>query len=337
MERLVIYDDKELEIAPLYELAKDPGQLLVGQRPHSLTTETADETATIIAIFTGSRVTRAVLQRMPHLKLVMCLSTGFNHVDLAECHKRGITVCNVPGYGADTVAEYTIGLLLSLSRRLPETIGRLREGRAEHQDLVGIDLAGKTLTVIGTGRIGQNVIRLANAFKMKVLGSDPYPNTAAAKELGYTNVGLHDGLKRADVVSLHAPLTADNKHLINKHSLSIMKPGALLINTARGELIDTTALLHALHTGHLGGAALDVIEAEDLLGGRTEARVLSSGQVKHEVVRDIAEHEALLRLPNVIITNHNAFNTHEAHARITDTAIETIRAFRAGQPINVVK
>lgn len=335
MERLVIYDAHKLDCSPLHELTQHPANIVIGERPEPLTTATADETATMVAVFVTSRVDRRTLQRMPHLKLIMALSTGTDHIDRAECAKRGIIVCNVPTYGEETVAEYALALMLALSRRLPEAIQRLHDGRADHADLTGRDLSGQTLTVVGTGRIGLNVIRRARAFGMTVLGVDPFPKPAAAEEFGFEYVGLHDGLARANVISLHAPAD-DNRHLLNRRSLAALKPGALVINTARGELIDTTALLHALHSGHLGGAALDVIEGEDLLGGRVETAVLADGSTKNQVVREIAEHEALLRLPNVIITNHNAFNTREAQARITGTAIDSIKAFLGNVPINVV-
>jgi D-lactate dehydrogenase len=337
MERLVIYDAGELDCSGLYALGNHHKRVVIGERREPLTAETADATATMAAVFVGSKVDRRALSRMPHLKLVLCLSTGFDHVDLNECRKRGITVCNVPAYGERTVAEYTMALMLSLSRRIPESANRLKHGLAGHNDLTGFDLFDKTLTVIGTGRIGRHVIKYARAFGMTVLGVDAYPNQEAAAELGFEYVGLHEGLKRAGVVSLHAPLTAETRHMLNRRSLAAMKDGALLINTARGELVDTTAVLHALHTKKLGGAALDVIEGEKYLGGEVQIKVLSDGSVKHEVIRDIAEHDALLKLPNVIITNHNAFNTHEAHRRIMTAAAASATAFLDGQALHVVQ
>lgn len=335
MERLVIYDAKELDCSPLYELSHSDKHLTIGERSHPLTLETADETATMAAVFVSSRVDRRVLQRMPHLKLILALSTGTNHIDLMECAKRDITVCNAPGYSDDTLAEYTLGLMLGLTRRIPEAAERLHHGQANHADLVGMDLAGKTLTVIGAGRIGRNVIRLAHAFRMEVLAVDPVTDHVAATEIGFEYTGLHDGLRRADIISLHAPYTPDNRHILNRHSLTATKPGVLIINTARGELINATALLHALHTGQVGGAALDVIEGEEHLGGHMEVSVLADGRAEHQVVREIAEHEALLKLPNVIITNHNGYNSREAQARLTAITVNNINAYLAGQPVNV--
>jgi D-lactate dehydrogenase len=337
MERLVIYDTDQFDCSGLYALGNDPDAIVIGERPHPLSPETADETATMAAVFVTSRVDRRVLVRMPHLRLLVCLSTGTNHVDLRECAARGITVCNLPDYGAGTVAEYTLGLMLALARRVPETTTLLKAGRATRSALVGRDLAGQTLTVVGTGRIGANVIRLARALGMHVLGVDVAPRPELAAELGFEYVGLHDGLAAADIVSLHTPLTPDNRHLLNRRSLALLKPDALIINTARGELIDTTALLHALHTGKLGGAALDVVEHEELLGGSLEMQVEASGHVTTEVKHDLAEHEALLTLPNVILTGHNAYNTHQAHARMTAGGVEVVRAYQAGQPMNVVR
>ncbi len=337
MERLVIYDANKLDCSGFYTLGNHHRDFVVGERDHPLDLSTADETTTIAIIFVSSRVNRRILARMPHLRLIVTLSVGTDHIDLKECAARGITVCNTPAYGEQTVAEYALGLMLSLARRLPEATSRLKAGQAAHADLTGRDLAGQTLTVIGTGRIGRHLIRYAQALGMTVLAVDPFPNEATAHQLGFRYVGLHDGLRQADIVSLHAPLTPDTKHLLNRRSLSLLKPGALVINTARGGLIDTTALLHALHTGHLGGVALDVIEGEEYLGGAIETQVLASGHVNQEVVRDIAEHEALLKLPNVILTNHNAYNTTQAHTRMVQGGIEAVTSFLAHQPINIVK
>jgi len=337
MERLVIYEANKLDCSGLYALASDPKKFVVGERLQSLTPQSADETATLAVIFTGSQITKSVLVRMPRLKLIVTLSVGFNHIDLKECTARGITVCNVPTYGERTVAEYAMALMLALMRRLPEATERLKAGNASHADLIGMDVAGKTLLIIGTGRIGRNVIAYAKVLGMTVVAVDPYPNEAAAHKLGFTYVGLHDGLRQADIVSLHAPLTPETHHIINKQTIAIMKPGARIINTARGELINTTALLHALHTRRLGGVALDVIEGEQYLGGSVEAKVLASGRVEHQVIREIAEHEALLKLPNVIITNHNAYNTAEAHERMIAGGIADIKDFLAGKPSNTVQ
>jgi D-lactate dehydrogenase len=331
MERLLIYDADQLDCGPLYLLANEGRHLVVGERHHPLNADTADATATIATVFVTSRVDRAVLTRMPQLKLLVALSTGTDHIDLKECINRGITVCHVPGYGATTVAEYTMALMLALSRRLVEATQRLQRGLSAHADLIGHDLAGKTLAVIGTGAIGLGVIKRARAFDMSVIGVDIAPNRAAAKTLGFTYHGLHDALKRADVISLHTPLTSETKHLINARSLGLVKPDAVLINTARGDLVDTTALLYSLHHQHLGGAALDVIEQENLLGGRAQAEVLNDGHVRHTVIRDIAEHEALLKMPNVIITNHNGYNSHEAHQRLAETGVAVIRGALAGR------
>ncbi len=336
MERLVIYDSARADISGLYELGNHNPDFVIGERAEPLTPETADPTATMIAVFSTSRVDHSALARMPHLKLVLCLSVGADQVDVAECKKRGITVCNVPNYAQNTVAEYALMLMLALSRRLTETIGRLRAANHHPANLVGHDLSGKTLTVIGTGRIGQQLIGYAKALGMDVLAVDVTPKPALAERLGFRYVGLHDGLKQADIISLHVPLLADNYHLLNRQTLALMKPTALLVNTARGGLIDTTALLHALHTNALAGAALDVIEHEHLLQGKVELEVDEAGATKQTIKREIAEHEALLKLPNVILTGHNAFNSAEAHARLAAGGAQVIQAFLDGQPINVV-
>ncbi len=288
----------------------------------------------ILVIFIYSPITAAGLDRYPNLKFIATMSTGYDHVDLVACRSRGIAVSNVPSYGENTVAEQTFALLLALTRKIIPSVEQTRRGDFRLNELRGVDLAGRTIGVVGTGRIGQRVIRMAKGFGMKVVGYDPRPRTELAAELGFQYRSLDDLLRQSDVVTLHAPATPATHHLLNQARLRLMKPGAYLINTARGTLIDTQALLKTLESGRLAGVGLDVLEEECSI--REERELLSSiFQQKCDLKTMLADH-MLINHPKVIITPHNAFNTREALQRILDTTIKNIEAFERGQVTNLV-
>jgi len=201
---------------------------------------------TVASIFIASRVDGAQLERMPQLKLVCTRSTGYNHVDLDACRERGVTVCHVPAYAEHTVAEHTFGLILALSRKIVSAYERTRRNDFSLEGLAGFDLIGKTLGVIGAGAIGLRVIRIGVAMGMRVLAHDVKPQPLLADVLQFTYCPLDELLAESDIVSLHVPLLPATRHLIDREAMGRMKPGALLINTARGELVDTDALLEAL-------------------------------------------------------------------------------------------
>ncbi|MBI2984061.1 MAG: hydroxyacid dehydrogenase [Candidatus Kerfeldbacteria bacterium] len=289
----------------------------------------------VLAIFIYSPITKDVLDRYPALRLIATMSTGYDHIDLAACHSHGITVCNVPSYGENTVAEHALALLLALSRKIIPSVVRTQHGDFRLDDLRGVDLAGKTMGVVGAGRIGQRLIKMGRGLEMSVIAYDPRPNQEQARRLEFQYVPLDDLLRRSDVVSLHAPATPDNQHLLNEARLRLMKPTAWLINTARGQLIDTQALLKVLGEGHLAGVGLDVLEEECTI--KEERELLSKVfQTKCDLKTVLADH-LLLNHPKVIITPHNAFNSGEALQRILDTTIKNIEAFEHGQPVNIVQ
>jgi D-lactate dehydrogenase len=217
--------------------------------------------AEVLSPFIYDHVNLGFLEGHPALRLVCTRSAGWDHIDLELCRRRGVTVANVPAYGANTVAEHTFALILSLSRRLREA-GLAVPDRSSVEALRGFDLKGKTIGVIGTGRIGSHVIRLANGFGMRVLACDTFPNAHLADLLGFEYTALEDLLPQAQIITLHCPLRPDTFHLLNRDRLSRCVPGVLIINTARGSLIDTEALIAALEAGHVGGAGLDVLEGE---------------------------------------------------------------------------
>lgn len=285
--------------------------------------------AEVISIFAGNKISRDLMQMMPDLKLIACRSTGFDHVDLKAATDLGVTITNVPRYGEVTVAEYTIALLLSLSRRLPEGEAAVKAGDIELENLRGFDLQGKTLGIIGTGRIGQHVAKIARGFDMDVVAYDLYPNKQAATELGFRYVSL-DEIAQSDIISLHAPGTPETHHIVDEAFLSGIKSSAVIINTARGELIDTVALEQALVQRRLAGAALDVLEYETLLSVKDGASLVQEEQVQWNAI------ESLKKMPQVIITPHNAFNSHEAVGRIQSTTAQNIIDFFNGKTPNKV-
>jgi len=291
----------------------------------------------VLSVFINSRVTADVLARFPALGCVATRSTGFDHIDLAACAKRGIVVCNVPHYGENTVAEHTFALILSLSRNLHKAAMRTAAGNFSLEGLQGFDLKGKTLGVIGAGSIGLHVIRIARAFGMRVLACDKVQNALLAEVLDFTYTPLEELLPQVDIVTLHAPALPSTHHLIDRERLGMMKRGALLINTARGSLVDTGALLEALDDGILAGAGLDVLEGEELI---SEEHDLLSGRGRaatEEQLRTLLRNNLLLRRPDVIITPHSAFYSREALLRILDTTVANIGAYLRGAPQNVVR
>lgn len=288
---------------------------------------------TVASVFIGSRIDAEQLQRMPRLKLVCTRSTGYNHIDLDACRERGVTVCNVPAYGEHTVAEHTFGLMLALSRKLIKAYERTRRGDFSLDGLLGFDLLDKTLGVVGAGAIGLRVIRIGVAVGMRVLAYDVKPHQLLAEVLGFEYCDLDRLLAESDIVSLHVPLLPATRHMINRETIAKMKRGALLINTARGELVDTDALLEALSSGHLGGAGLDVIEGEERIGD--EAQMALRGAPREDLALAV-ERYALLSRDDVVITPHMAFYSREALERLMAVTCENITDFLRGEPQNVV-
>ncbi len=296
------------------------------------------EDADIICVFIDSKINKAVLDKMPNLKFIATRSTGFNHIDCEYAKIKGIKISNVPAYGSHTVAEFTFGLILNLSRNIVKANNYIRESSDFNyfSAMEGFDLNGKTLGVIGTGKIGKNVLKIAKGFAMEVIAYDLYPDLAFAKENNFKYESLKDVIGRSDVITLHTPYNKENHHLINKENISLMKKGVLLINTARGELIDTDALIWGLKEGIIAGAGLDVLEGEHEL--KEEIEVLSSpGRLTSvESYKTLLEDHVLMDMPNVIITPHVAFYTREAVAEILKITTENIENFVDNNPINLV-
>jgi D-lactate dehydrogenase len=288
----------------------------------------------VLAVFIYSELKKDILEKLPKLKLTTTMSTGYDHIDLETCKKRNIRVCNVPYYGENTVAEHTFGLILSLSKKLPQAIERTKQDDFTLKGLMGFDLKGKTLGVIGPGHIGQHVIKIAKGFDMKVIAYGRHPDKKLAKKLGFKYVSFNYLLKNSDIITIHVPLTKGTYHMINMDNIKLIKKGAYIVNTARGPIIDTTALIYGLDHGILAGAALDVLEGECDI--QEERQLLHKDFLKKCDWQTLIENHVLLKEKNVIVTPHSAFYTKEALQRILDTTVKNIKSFMKGRVMNKV-
>ena len=290
----------------------------------SAETASAAEGAIAACIFVNDRADRPALEKLAALGVrhLALRCAGYHQVDLPAARALGLTVTRVPAYSPHAVAEHTLALLLALVRKIPRAHNRVRELNFSLAGLVGFDLHGKTAGIIGTGQIGRLTAQILRGFGMRVLAYDPAPSPDWAAANRVTYVALDELLTASDVISLHAPLTPATQHLVGAATLARMKPGIVLVNTSRGRLIDTTALIAALKSGHVGGVALDVYEEEagvffeDLSG-----TILADDELSH-----------LLTFPNVLITAHQAFLTREALAEIARITAENLRLIAAGAP-----
>ena len=289
----------------------------------------------VLSIFVNSAVTKETIAALPALKLIVTRSTGYDHIDRAAAKERGVQIASVPTYGENTVAEFAFALLLALSRRIYDSYERIvRTGSFSQENLRGFDLKGKTIGVVGTGHIGLNSIRIAGGFGMKVVAFDVHQNADAARDLNFTYVTFDELLAQSDVITIHVPYNEHTHHMINRESIQKIKKGAFLINTARGGLIETGALVEALEKGIIAGAGLDVLEEEGYLAD--ELSLLNDPHPKVEDLKAMLANHYFIDHPHVIVTPHNAFNTTEAITRILDTTIGNITAFSSGTPTNIV-
>ena len=288
----------------------------------------------IISVFIYSRIDKQILSKLPKLKAIATRSTGFDHINTKACKARNIMVSNVPTYGENTVAEHTFALILALSRKICKSYDRAVRGNFSLEGLRGFDLKGKTIGIIGLGHIGNHVARIAKGFEMKILALDNHKSQNLAKKLGLKFTYLENLLKSSDIVTLHVPYNKATHHLINEKTIKLMKKGSIIINTSRGGIIETGALVKALSNKKIGGAGLDVLEEESLI--KEEAQLLSKNFSK-EKLENLIENHMLLTFENVIITPHNAFNSKEALQRILGTTIENIKCVTKGKCENIVK
>jgi D-lactate dehydrogenase len=289
----------------------------------------------IISPFIYSQINKEILQKLPDLKMIATRSTGFDHIDIVATRENRVAVFNVPFYGENTVAEHTFSLILALSRKLVASVERARTGDFTLNGLRGFDLKEKTLGIVGLGHIGLHVARIAKGFEMNILAYDLKEDKKLAKKIGFEYVDLKDLLAKSDIITLHVPDNKETHHLINSENINLIKKGAYLINTSRGGLVETQALLKALSDGTLAGAGLDVLEEECFI--KEEVQLLSKEFPKTCDLKTALQNHILLQQKNVIITPHNAFNSNEALMRILDTTIENVKNFTVGRPQNIVK
>ena len=289
--------------------------------------------ALVVSVFIYSRLTRSLVSRLRGVRLIATRSTGFDHIDLAACRAKKIAIANVPTYGENTVAEHTFALILALSRNVHKAVVRTVKGDFSLVGLQGFDLKGKTIGVVGAGRIGMHVIKMAKGFGMEALASDVRKDPFLSEVLDFRYVSLPELLRASDIVSLHVPYSPATHHLMNRDAFRLMKRGALLINTARGGLVDTHALVWALDEGIVGGAGLDVLEGEELV--KEERQLLEKEFPKERLITALKNH-ILLHRENVVITPHIAFDSREALQRILETTVANIVSFFNGVPMNLV-
>jgi D-lactate dehydrogenase len=290
--------------------------------------------AEVVSVSAGSQITAETMSRVPRLRLIACRSTGFDNIDLVHARAHRIAVSNVPAYGDATVAEYAALLMLAVSRKLRQAMRAVDAGTVVTAELTGHDLRGRTLGLLGAGRIGQHLAGIARGFGLTVIATDPRPDAAAARDAGFRFVEMPELLARSDIISLHAPATPNTHHLLDRAAFGSMKRGVVVINTSRGALIDTPALIEALEAGIVVGAGLDVLEGERFLESSNERRLLSSNVVDGRS-RQVLALDVLTRMPTVVITDHNAFNTVEALERIRAGTVANIRAWHAGNPVDL--
>ncbi len=302
----------------------------------ALTSENVElyKDADIISVFIYSEITKDVIDRMSNLKLIITRSATYEHIDVEYAKKKGITVVYIPGYGNNTVAEFTFAMILALARKLKPMIKNTLENRFTREGLMGIDLLGKTIGIIGTGRIGAHVARLAYGFGMNILAYDRSKKNELIEKYNVEYVGLEELLMRSDIVTVHLPYTRSTKYTINKFNIKLMKLDAMLINTSRGAVVEIDAIVEALKEGRLaGGVALDTLEEE--IG--KEEEFLKRDQIPAIKIEKAAEKYYLLSEDNVILSPHLAYYTKDALERILDTTVSEIKRFLEGKkPENTV-
>ncbi len=292
---------------------------------HSTTTELA-RGCPVASLFAGDEGSAPVLRALhaAGTRLLALRSAGFNHVDFEEADRLGMTVLRVPAYSPHAVAEHAVGLMLALNRKYHRAFNRVREQNFELEGLMGFDMCGKTVGVVGTGRIGEVVCRILAGFDCRILGADPVRNPAC-EALGVQYVELPDLYARSDIITLHCPLSPASHHLVDAAAFAAMKPGVMLVNTSRGGVVETRALIAALKSGHVGSVGLDVYEEE----GDLFFKDLSEQVIQDDVfVR-------LMSFPNVLITAHQGFFTREACRAIAETTIRNISDFERGTIVEV--
>lgn len=287
--------------------------------------------AEILSVSAFSRLSADVLEKFKNLKLITTRSVGFSHIDRKYCESRGIEIAITPHYGDNTVAEFTFALLLNLIRKVHFAISEIKYG-GDGEKYEGVELFGKTIGIVGVGSIGMQSVRIAHGFGMKILCNDLFKSTYIEQKFHAEYVGIETLCENSDFILLHTPYTEQNYHLFDEKLFDIMKPNACLVNTARGELIDTKALYKALTNGKIKGAALDVVECEELFNPVNSYLDSAENNCSDCLKKTLINH-LLASHDNVIVTPHIAYNTKEAAERILQMTVQNIREFSNGEKL----
>lgn len=336
MKKMLVFDYRKSEKSYFQKMGNDFEFVFLEYPLNELTIKSIPDQAKdaeILSVFITSEVNKAIINEFKNLKLIATRSTGYNHIDLETCRERNIAVANVSSYGETTVAQYTFGLIIALLRKIVPAFFDMKKMQNHSQEYVGRDLNDLTIGIIGTGAIGAKVCKLANAFDMKILAYDFKPNNELAAKYDIEYVDLDRLLNKSDIVSLHVPYKGSGDYLIGEKEINKMKQGAYLINTSRGELIDTKALYQALINKKLTGCALDVGECESFSFNTDNMLEKISNTSANCLARTLLT-QKLIELDNVIVTPHIAYNTEEAIKTILETTFNNIRAFYSGQELN---
>jgi D-lactate dehydrogenase len=333
MDQVIFFEIEEWEKEYIQKAFPQIISVFSGKKAHEIHDDSLLQ-ASAISTFIYSELTRETLDKFPNLKLIATRSTGYDHIDLSYCKEKGISVVNVPSYGAHAVAEHTFALILAISRNLIPTIDKSRRGDFDLNGLRGFDLAGKTLGVIGAGKIGSKVVKLALAFEMNVLVYTKSQDNYTASPDNIEHVSLDELLASSDIVTLHVPHTPETHHMINIENIKKFKKGSILINTARGPLVETQAILEGIELGILKAVGLDVLEEECSL--KEERELLTDDFLKKCDIKTQLLNHVLLTRNEVLFTSHNAFNSDEAVKQIIDITLSNIQAFKQGKKENEV-
>ena len=331
MERIVFFGAKSYDRESFDKVNEKFGFELKYFKAHpTLDNVSLTQGATAVCVFVNDPVNADIVRAMADhgVKLIALRCAGYNNVDLQAAAEVGIRVVRVPAYSPHAIAEYALALMLAADRHIPRAVTRTRDGNFSLQGLLGFDLYGKTLGVIGTGKIAKVLVRMLSGFGMTILGYDPYPDEEFALVNAMQYVTLDELFQRSDIITLHCPLTPETRYVINAESIAKMKDGVMIVNTGRGQLIDTNALIEGLKSRKIGSAALDVYEEE--------------GNYFYEDTSDaIIVDDTLARLlsfNNVYVTSHQAYFTREALHNIANTTLRNVKDFVEGKSlINEVK
>ena len=331
MERIVFFGAKSYDRESFDKVNEKFGFELKYFKAHpTLDNVSLTQGATAVCVFVNDPVNADIVRAMADhgVKLIALRCAGYNNVDLQAAAEVGIRVVRVPAYSPHAIAEYALALMLAADRHIPRAVTRTRDGNFSLQGLLGFDLYGKTLGVIGTGKIAKVLVRMLSGFGMTILGYDPYPDEEFALVNAMQYVTLDELFQRSDIITLHCPLTPETRYVINAESIAKMKDGVMIVNTGRGQLIDTNALIEGLKSRKIGSAALDVYEEE----GNYFYEDTSDAVIVDDTLA------RLLSFNNVYVTSHQAFFTREALHTIANTTLRNVKDFVEGKSlINEVK